>query len=234
MSWLQLNWETSESTTGRDRLLFGPDGYIKKACHWFVCKWWFCVCMEGFQELSHWFCVCMEGFQELSHWSIASASVMGNTVSWCGRSQTAARLHRRRGHRHVVSGWLWSSLQWPSGKFKFCTSSGETQCPRLPPLPPALVIAGADDPVVDIIVDIAPIGNCTCCKSIAMVCQILSPTWVALCEGVAKRPLMVEVLGCWGGVFRLARQGPSANLCTVLYSLLIPVVQYVTVRWWTV
>ncbi len=30
MSWLQLTWETSESATGRDRLLFGPGGYVKR------------------------------------------------------------------------------------------------------------------------------------------------------------------------------------------------------------
>jgi hypothetical protein len=57
-----------------------------------------------------------------------------------------------------------------------------------------LVIDGSVNPNIDIIVDIAPIGKCTCRKSLVSIRYILSPTQDSLCEGKSKRPLLVEDL----------------------------------------
>ena len=184
MSWLRLARETSESATGRDRLSFGPGGYVKRLCTdssadgGFVSAW---KVSRSFyiQQLSrrvYWGTQCSDadgpmmppdyiGGQDIGKWYLADRGQAYN-------DRLAKSNSVRVGGRHYAPGCLHYSL--PSDCF---------------------VIDGAVDPAVDIIVDIAPVGNCTCRKSIVMVRQILSPTQMPLCEGEAKRPLMVEDLG---------------------------------------
>ena len=57
-----------------------------------------------------------------------------------------------------------------------------------------LVIDGSVSPNVDIIVNVAPIGKCTCRKSMVKIRYILSPTQDSLCEGRDKQSLLVEDL----------------------------------------
>jgi hypothetical protein len=55
-----------------------------------------------------------------------------------------------------------------------------------------LVIDGSVNPNIDIVVDIAPIGKCTCQKSVVRIRYILLPTQDSLCEEKSKQLLLVE------------------------------------------
>ena len=184
MSWLQLTWETSESATGRDRLLFGPGGYVKRlatdssANGGFVSAWKVSRSyhIDRLRRQVYWGTQCSDadgpklppdyiGGEDIGTWYPADRGQAYNDRLSSSNSVRVGGRHYAPGCRH---------LRLPSD---------------------CLIIDGADDPAVDIIVDVAPIGKCTCRKSVVMVRQILSPTQVALCEGEAKRPLMVEDSG---------------------------------------
>ncbi|KAI2512275.1 hypothetical protein MHU86_2151 [Fragilaria crotonensis] len=184
MSWLRLSRATSESSdTGMDRLAFGLGGYVRKlasdasADGGFVSAWKISRSYhhEKLSRQVYWASQCSDadgprmppdviGGIDIGAWHPADRGQAFNDR--LARSNSV-----RIGGRHYAPGC--HHFRLPSD---------------------CLVIDGADNAVVDIVVDIAPIGNCTSRKSIIMVRQILSPTLDPLCKGEAGRPLMVEDL----------------------------------------